>query len=442
MAVAALLDRTIEPAYSLMFLANRLLSVLLALATLVIVYALAREIRSRRAGVWAALVLLLTLPFSYYAKLSNVDVPYVFLFALSLVFYVRLLRNSLPADFYLFTLIGVLAVCVKDQAYGFYVLPGAWMGMRSIWSTLRRTPVPRGVPPLRVLMVMTAIAIVTFVIGQNVLFNPVGFREHVEFLRIGRVHYQMFPGTFAGQLQMLWTALIELGRTMSWPLALAGAFGVLAVVRRGPRELRWLLLPAVSFYLTCIGLVLYHYDRFFLGIIVVLAIITGVWIDEWMNGFRLRRALLAVAVVYALARVVSLDALLILDARYTAEQWLAVHVPAGRTIAGAGLTKYLPREEVVSWQPLEEDLGALGAYKPDYVVINVTHGTRDGDAARRDFYKHLMDGSAGYTRVAWFRTRLPFSPLNYEARFQALAEDPFSNLGKINPPIEVYARQR
>jgi hypothetical protein len=76
------------------------------------------------------------------------------------------------------------------------------------------------------------------------------------------------------------------------------------------------------------------------------------------------------------------------------------------------------------------------------VVINAQYASRAGGSLRHSFYVRLMEGSAGYTRVARFHTTLPWSPLNNEARFQGLIEDMFSNLGKINPPIEIYARVR
>jgi hypothetical protein len=442
-----LIDRAVPLDFSMIFLAHRVLSVCFALLIVAVVYAIARDIRGQRAGVCAALVVIAALPFSYYAKLANVDVPYVSLFALSLVFYLRLLRTSRPSDFYLFTLTGLLAVCIKDQAYGFYLLPALSMAGRSIWSALRRTTPPAGVPSWRVLLGMGAVASATFAIGQNLLFNLEGFREHLEVITVGGAHYRMFPATLAGHVEMLLAAIAELGRSMTWPSVLAAAAGVALVLRRGPRELRWLLLMIVSYYLACITVVMYHYDRFFLGIIVLLAIVAGVWIADWIDAARVslrwlgaRRAVLAAACVYGLARVVSLDALLIVDTRYSAERWLTANVPQGRSIAGTGLPQYLPRQSVVPWIGVTEDPVELDRYKPDYVIINLQYAERPMTGPRVAFYEDVLDGKAGYRRVAQFHTTLPFSPLNYESRFQGRVEDDFSNLSKISPPIEVYAR--
>ena len=57
----------------------------------------------------------------------------------------------------------------------------------------------------------------------------------------------------------------------------------------------------------------------------------------------------------------------------------------------------------------------------------------------QDFYAALDAGSAGYRRVARFRSPVVF-PLSLEARFREVGDDPFSNLTKINPAIDVYVR--
>ena len=52
-------------------------------ATLAATAAAGRHAFGRRQGLWAAGIMALTTPFLYYAKTANVDVPYLFWFALS-----------------------------------------------------------------------------------------------------------------------------------------------------------------------------------------------------------------------------------------------------------------------------------------------------------------------------------------------------------------------
>ena len=56
------------------------------------------------------------------AKTANTDVPYLFWFALSMVFYLRVLDGLRTRDFAIFAALAALSVCTKDQAYGLYLL--------------------------------------------------------------------------------------------------------------------------------------------------------------------------------------------------------------------------------------------------------------------------------------------------------------------------------
>ncbi|HEY3886821.1 MAG TPA: glycosyltransferase family 39 protein, partial [Vicinamibacterales bacterium] len=103
-------------------LLTRLLSIAQAAAIVAAVFAAAREVFGRRAGLFAAAIMALTATFLYYAKTANVDVPYVCWFAVSLVFYLRLLARGATRDFVLFGVFAALSVCTKDQAYGLYSL--------------------------------------------------------------------------------------------------------------------------------------------------------------------------------------------------------------------------------------------------------------------------------------------------------------------------------
>lgn len=435
-----LLERMDPATYGLIFLAQRLLSVMMSLAIVGVVYCIAREIKGARAGLLAALVLVGTLPLTYYAKVTNADAPYVFWLTLSLLFYVRVLRDSKPIDFCLFAMTGMLAVCTKDQAYGFYILPAACMIILSIWHALRRRPPPPGVPTLRVLMAMGFVTIVTFAIGQNLLFNLRGFQLHLHMITGPRsAEYRMYAATVAGHAQMLGAALVEIALAMSWPLALAGLCATLWAFWRGPRVVRWLFLPAVSYYICLVAVVGYFYDRFFLGISVILAIVTGAFLAEWTMTAA-RRAIVAVALIYGCARAVSLDAMMIRDSRYYTERWMQAHVAPERSVAAVGPPEYLPRYSVIDWTGIPADPTDLAMSRPDYVIVNVLFATRETTGTRHAFYQQLVNGAAGYRRVLHWQTPQPLSVLNVEPRFQGTVEDVFSNLTKINPPIDVYER--
>ena len=79
--------------------AGRLLSLALSVGVLIAVYRCGREVGDPLAGALAAALLAGSVPFVYYAKMANLDVPYLFWFALSLLFFLRALRRGRTSDF-------------------------------------------------------------------------------------------------------------------------------------------------------------------------------------------------------------------------------------------------------------------------------------------------------------------------------------------------------
>ncbi|HEY8149852.1 MAG TPA: glycosyltransferase family 39 protein, partial [Vicinamibacteria bacterium] len=116
--------------------AGRVLSLVLSLGLLIVVYRCGREVGDPLAGVLAAALLLSSVPFVYYAKMANLDVPYLFWFALSLLFFLRALRRARTSDFTLFALSAAAAVATKDQAFALYVLTVPFLA----WEIVRGRP--------------------------------------------------------------------------------------------------------------------------------------------------------------------------------------------------------------------------------------------------------------------------------------------------------------
>jgi dolichyl-phosphate-mannose-protein mannosyltransferase len=419
----------------------------MALGVLGLVYRLTREELGLGAARLAAVVMATALPLTYYARTTNLDVPYLFWLALSLVFYVRAGRTGEARSYCLFALTGAAAIATKDQAYGFYVLPAVYMAARAMWHA-RDTHPPLGVPTIRVLFGMSAVFVVAMLIFFNVPLNPGGVRDHLRLIvGPGSEPYRMYPRTPAGHARMFVEALRQLAHIVSWPMFAIGVWATVQAVRAGIGAVRRLLLPALSYYLTFIAVVMYPYDRFFLGICIPLAVATGWWLDRWTRQGVPHRALrvviVAVAVGYAAARVVALDAITILDSRYFVERWLVARAGPETTIAAEGPSLYLPRPARVLWARVGQDLNALEMLHPDFVVVNPGYGQRGlAGESRNPFYEALEDGSAHYRRVLRYRTWLPYSPLRWEPRFNSVAEDPFSNVTKVNPLIDVYERVR
>lgn len=438
-----LLDDTLET-YSQLFFAGRFVSVAMALCILAFVYGLTRDEYGHRSARFAVIVSLLVLPLTYYSRTANLDVPYLFWLTASWLFYLRALRNGRIADACLFAATGAAAIATKDQAYGFYVLPAAQIAFNALWQ--RDQGASPAFPWRRAFYAMTGVFLAAVLVLFNVPFNLAGVVEHVRII-VGPSSqpYRMYPSSIPGYIELVRDSIWQIGSAMSWPLFGFAVCGLIVAVRNKSVLVRWLLLSVFSYYLTFIVVVMYHYDRFFIGICLVFAIAAGAWLDQWTRPgvpYRLiRLASVALAIVYGTARVVSLDALMLADSRYYVERWLVPRIGPDTQIAAEGPSIYLPRQSLLLWLRIDADPSALRELQPQYLILNSGFRARGlpGSSAN-EFYRSLADGSANYRRVFSYRTELSFSPLKWEPRFNGLAEDAFSNVTKVNPTIEVYER--
>lgn len=429
-----------------LFLAGRFVSVAMATATLWFAYRIGHEQYDRRAGLFAAALVAVMPPFVYYAKVASLDGPMLFWFAWSMLFYVRLRQHARRRDYVGFAVTAALAVCTKDMAYGFYLLPA--LGLAAV-EHRRANRRPAGLSRLRYAAATfgppAACAIVTFVACHNLLLNWGGFVAHVRLI-VGpaSAYYAAFDNTVAGHAAMAGRALAQLPWVMGWPAALAALAGIIAEWRRGDRAaIAWLLLPALSLYVAFIAVVRYHYDRFFLGAAFLLAIVAGRWLAGWLApGTRLRAwrvALAACAAVYLFGRALSIDILMLTDTRYAAERWLQRHAATSAVVAATGLPEYLPRREVRPWVEMPAATEALERLRPDVVVFNADYMRRFGpESPRFHFVRRLRTGESRYRLAARHTARPRWLPLVWERPFRDDREDLFTNLDKIGPTIEIY----
>jgi hypothetical protein len=432
--------------YAFMLVSERLLSVALGTATTLLVYLAASEAASRRAAVFAAMLAATVAPFVYYAKTANVEVGYIFWFALSLVFYLRVLKHDRLRDYLGLAATAAMSVCTKDQAYGLYVL----MPLTIVWAAWRRTGAGGGALVRAAVNRKTLLALacfgVVFVLVQNLAFNWTGFAQHVRMITGFSHPYRAFPNTWRGQLDLLWLSVVLIQRSFGWPAFVVCAAGLTYAVVRPFRSglLLWVLVPAVSYYLTFIAVVGYSYDRFLIPVCLCLAILGGWALDRFVEtaplprGWRVGTAagVLAFGVYYAGL----VDVAMIFDSRYVVEAWMRQHVAPRQLVGTADISIHTPRLSGFRWVPMLR-VETIAKQRPAFVVIDVDYGTglARSDAAR--VYKALIDGTLGYRRVLSYRTPLPWLPLAHpDLAGPRLAGEVYSNLYHINPLIEVFER--
>ena len=118
------------------------------------------------------------------------------------------------------------------------------------------------------------------------MFNLGGFRDHVRLI-VGPASetYRDFEPT-AGRTPRAAVADRGYHRARrgdgrcSWSSAAGIVLALLTPRHR--RTAIWLALPAVSYYVGFVNVVLYNYDRFMLPVCLILALFGGLAVDRWL----------------------------------------------------------------------------------------------------------------------------------------------------------------
>jgi PA14 domain-containing protein/dolichyl-phosphate-mannose-protein mannosyltransferase len=432
-------------AHALLMLIGRLVSVVFGAATIVVIYRCGLQLYGSKGAVFAALTTALTLPFAYYSKLSNLDVPYLFWFAVSLFAYIRILQRHDRRDYLLFTASAALAGCTKDQAWGLYfftplaILAARWRLWRQAGGSLVKV-VFDGTT-----MSAIAVGLVVFLVADNVIFNFSGFAAHVKLLLGTPATVQEFPATVGGELQMAWRALQELRYMFGWPLAIIVVVALVRGVsgRTTTPSLRWLLVPALSYYVTFIGVILFFFDRYLLPIALILSLYAGFWLERFVApGVRARRArmaLVSAAFAYSAIYVVSVDYAMANDSRYAVSRWLQARARSDQVIGSFGPLEYALLADRFPWRSVGsvEDVAAI---RPAFIVLNADQMPTLPPPVQT-MHASLLDGRAGYRLALTVRSAaLPLPGRHPDLDGPARHGPEFSDLSMINPTIEVFER--
>jgi hypothetical protein len=425
---------------TVLMVAGRVVSIVMAAGTVLVTFFAGRRAFGPRAGLFAAAMLALSAPFVYYAKAANVDVPYMFWFSLSLIFYLRVLVGGTLSDFIWWGVTAAFAVCTKDQAYGLYLL----MPLPVIVEMWQRKE-----PIVGRLAAAGSAAGITFALSHNLLLNASGFITHVETIT-GHASrgYRAFEPTLAGRLELLGATLRSIPLSWAWPMTIICAAGVVvALVTPARRRMAvWLLVPVVSYYLGFINVALYNYDRFLLPVFVVLAVFGGCALDRFTPRSSRRvwqRAAVAAIFGYTFLYSLSVDALMLRDSRYTIERWLRAHVGPGDLVGTTSISTYMPRTADVGLVEVS-DLATLDTMRPRYVLLNPDYTLIEPhETPLGQVIAMLRSGQGSYRLVFSARTSGPWSWLPGAHRdLVGDRRDPemVSFLRNINPTIEVYER--
>lgn len=438
-----LIDTNPLAGYSTLLLAARLLSVLMAAGLIYLIYACGREILNRRAGTFAALIVALLVPFPYYAKTVNMEVPYLFWFTGSLYYFIRLLKTGKSRYYGLFALTAALAVCTKDQAYGLFPLPFLlllWMG----WKKIRSAQESKRLLRKKLIgnySLAFAGAGAAFAVGFNLLFNFSGFVSHLRFIvGPGSEGYQMVSPSLPGYFRLIALTAKQIRFCLGWPLFIVSFCGLAAAFLGKPKNriLLALLLFGLGYFLSFICVIRYTYDRYTLPLCLILSFFGGKALSDFVEGGRaiLRTAVVVSVFSSALVSAIAVDRLMLKDSRYAVEAWMRSNIAQGASVLAATPGEYLPRLDAYRHVFLEDpSLPDIDREpKPDYVIF-ATPFRRSYEASHpgNRFFSKFFERPPGYRLAFRYQTKLALAPLQLDGIG--------TNLAAINPEILVYEKR-
>ncbi len=410
-----------------------LISALMACGTIVAVHLMTRDLFGAAAARYAALLAALIAPLSYYGGMANLDVPYLFWTSLALWQLVRAALRGALRHYLLCAVFAALATATKDQAAGFFIVLPLLMPAL-VWLDRRRRSLNTGVAAVALdarLWASAATVLVAFALANNLLFGGWdGFQRHLDF--VDRFYEANLAGGVAEESRGVLASLLhsarllcEVGGPVLPVLALAG----LALAVR-ERAMAALVVPtcALGYYIAVI-LPTVAISRYLLGVAILAAPFAGFAIARAFAQPRLSVriagvAALVLAVLWQGALLLHLHGTLNADSRYAMEHWIRQHVPPGTALEAYTQARYLPRladgyrYEIVgnSFSAVSYDLRGeeltmegLRARDPKYILLLIDSRlsgdpTRVANGPTWDYFAALLNGSAGYERVARFET--------------------------------------
>jgi hypothetical protein len=414
----------------------RLISLAMAIGIIIIFFKITRELFSRETALWTALFVMLIAPISYYAKTSNLDVPYLFWVSLSVWQYVLLVKYYRLRHFVLFGIFGALAIATKDQAYGFYVL----IPLAIIYVVYTKHKVEDNnrygylKATVSLPVIYTGLAtIITYVLANNLLFGGLdGFLRHMDLgskLYENRFTIHGNPHSLANQLKLWYESGLIIVQSIGIALPVLSLIGIYLAFKRRLWLALSILIFSISYYLFVIAAWNGVFSRYLLMPLLLLMPFAGYACTRLLEMKKSLRSigqiLIAVSIVWQALLIFDLNYSLLHDSRYSIANWVKQNIPAGATIETQVDQTYLPHliadydiqvvgnadtEISAEVDPKLLNAEALSKRRPPYILILKGLGiTGDPDTTKdipalQNYYEALLAGKLGYQVVARFST--------------------------------------
>ncbi len=441
-----------------LMLVGRATSVLMALGIIVSVYLTSLDVSEKQLpALLSAAFILGNAPLIYYGKIMNVDVPYIFWFSLSLIFYIRAIKYDTLIDYSLFALISMLSICTKDQAYGLVAVPTILLAYRCFHGGQNRKT-------LR-LLIPTIIGISTFLVIHNIVFDFSAFEDHFNFL--GKSSYRPTDFTDAPIVYMqryiyfVLRFFKDIQFNLGWPMSIVSVGAIALTLLRKNKQplLLYLLLPCLSYYGLLLSFIMYSRDRFVIPICLILYIFCGHFLGELLERFQRVHVAkvglwltLMTLFTYSFFYANSVNLLMLTDSRYFVEDWMLSHIHPPATVGFVEKLRNHPR--FIALHRKKIPVGGISSGKLEETVAQQDFSyliTSSGYAGNRfpkghkksQGFEKLKD-ETHYKLIFCHRSKPLWNFLHIEEPTPAEHDDPrrkTGNLNKINPEICMYEKR-
>jgi len=269
------------------------LSLVMALGIVIAVFEITRNLFSREAALWSALLTALIAPLSYYAKTSNLDVPYLFWMSLAVWQIVLIAEHGRLRNFLAFAAFAAFAVASKDQAYGYFVFtPLLLIYLHSLRTNYTASAAALLRSSFSKPIVLTAVlGVLSYAVANNLLFGGFdGFVRHLDFVRAFYAEQLGDTGQPLLDTQLrLFMSSIEITLQLAGPitLLLAATGFFLAVAERRYFAVCLLLLLPASYYLFVLATAGVALPRYLLGTTILMTPFAGHALAQALSVSRL-----------------------------------------------------------------------------------------------------------------------------------------------------------
>jgi 4-amino-4-deoxy-L-arabinose transferase-like glycosyltransferase len=409
--------RTLAVARPIAYLA-RSTTVLLAASLCIVAWETAVVLWGASAGWIAGLLTLLFPPMYYYGRTSNVDGPALFLTAVALWQFARILKFGLePSSARWLAISAALAIATKDASFGAIVPAGIIVAVLE----LKRN---------RALLLHTALLSgAVYLVASGLLLNPDRYWKHIQFIRFGSTrHYGIHYGSAAPYSDVLAATASFVMEHLGIALAVLVLAGVVLCLRDRRKQLLWLIPAAGIVVLTVLPgrFVIYRFPIITSYVLLFFAALALQRSWEWRKSAGV--ILLALACGRQLVCAVDITWLMWNDARYEAGAWFTRNAHRGDRIGyyGTEPNKLPFTDPAIDLEPGPITLPSPNP--PEFLIVEPYQGYERVHEYNlpEATYQAMRSGNSGYRQMLGIRA----APLlRYQTRLA------------INPPVKIFVRE-